>query len=223
MQAYILIKGAEGEVRSSIVESLLADDFEIDIDKTFSYGVCVMHRNSLTVVLTSVIGPNQESQGFETPEPAHDASCIVVGDGSVSDVVNALLNGADVYLREPVNYRELLSRIRALCRRIESGQTEEVERGTRPSLQELLPSGTWKSLTDTETRLLTYLVARKERLVAHEELMKAVWGTEVDKGRLRYYVHSLRKKLTEDTTLRLKTHSGFGYLLIDLKHPVNMS
>lgn len=49
------------------------------------------------------------------------AIIVVMGKGGETAVVNALLHGADVYMTKPLNYRELLSRIRALLRRYEAG------------------------------------------------------------------------------------------------------
>ena len=42
-----------------------------------------------------------------------------MGDGGELAAVNALLQGADSYIKKPLNYTELLSRIRGLMRRID--------------------------------------------------------------------------------------------------------
>ncbi|MCI0439999.1 MAG: winged helix-turn-helix domain-containing protein [Chloroflexi bacterium] len=221
MDAYVLIRGIDGELRPLVVESLIADGFSIDLDYAFSYGACVMRRGAQTVALTGDKPEREERHPTRLSNPARDACLIVVGDGTVPDVVSALLDGADAYLRKPINYRELLSRVRALFRRLESGMAHGPNSQRAADLKSVLPQSAWKSLTSTEARLLGYLVERKERLVAHDELMQAVWGRNVDKGRLRYYVHSLRKKLGEGTSLRVKTQSGLGYLLVDSDLPVN--
>jgi len=46
-----------------------------------------------------------------------DSPIITLGAGGETPMVDALLNGADVYLAIPVNLRELMARIRALLRR----------------------------------------------------------------------------------------------------------
>lgn len=46
-----------------------------------------------------------------------DAPIIVVGAGGEMAMVQALLQGADVYLVRPVNLREFMARVRALMRR----------------------------------------------------------------------------------------------------------
>ncbi len=229
MDAYVLIRGIDRDLRPAVVESLIADGFSIALDCTFSYGACVMRRGARTVALTDDRPWSEERlrqveslrHSARLSNPARETCLIVVGNGTISDVVSALLDGADAYLRKPINYRELSSRVRALFRRLESGIAHGPDSQRVADLKSVLPQSAWKGLTSTEARLLGYLVERKERLVAHDELMQAVWGRKVDRGRLRYYVYSLRKKLGEDTPLRLKTQSGLGYLLVDAEPPVN--
>lgn len=46
-----------------------------------------------------------------------DSPIIVLGSGGEMAMVQALLQGADVYLTRPVNIREFMARVRALLRR----------------------------------------------------------------------------------------------------------
>ncbi len=46
-----------------------------------------------------------------------ESPIITLGDGGETSMVQALLQGADVYLTRPVNVREFMARIRALLRR----------------------------------------------------------------------------------------------------------
>jgi hypothetical protein len=46
-------------------------------------------------------------------------------------VVNALLQGADLYMTRPINYRELLSRMRALLRRSNASNNDRPSQTSR--------------------------------------------------------------------------------------------
>lgn len=46
-----------------------------------------------------------------------ESPIIAVGSGAQMDMVQSLLQGADMYLARPVNVREFMARIRALLRR----------------------------------------------------------------------------------------------------------
>ena len=73
------------------------------------------------------------------------------------------------------------------------------------------------SLTVRELALLTALVERQGRIVAREELYRAVWGQAYSKSdrSVDVYVAKLRHKLGEAAphASLIHTHFGFGYRL----------
>ena len=77
-----------------------------------------------------------------------------------------------------------------------------------------LPPDVRMSLTGTESRLLNCLMERSGDVIGHDELMKRVWGKTVDKERLRFYIHCLRRKLKEVVHLSLHTRIGVGYRMV---------
>jgi DNA-binding response OmpR family regulator len=87
----------------------------------------------------------------------------------------------------------------------------------RPDEFTALVDGRPLALTVRELALLTALVERKGRIVAREELYRAVWGQDLrDADRsVDVYVAKLRHKLGKavpDEAL-IHTHFGFGYRL----------
>lgn len=52
-----------------------------------------------------------------------DGVIVVVGDAAEAELADVLLQGADIYIRKPVNFRELLARVRAFRRRIDLDDT----------------------------------------------------------------------------------------------------
>ena len=71
----------------------------------------------------------EEAVGLEEPDTITmlrrlmDGIIVVVGDAEEGEVVAALLKGADIYISKPVNFRELLARVRAFRRRGELDDT----------------------------------------------------------------------------------------------------
>ena len=59
----------------------------------------------------------EESQTIALLRRLMDGIIVVIGDSGEGQVVAALLAGADIYIKKPVNYRELLARVRAYQRR----------------------------------------------------------------------------------------------------------
>lgn len=124
-----------------------------------------------------------------------------------SDILRGLYMGADDYLVKPCSFDELKARIRAVIRRVSSSGRDgwrivyddgnlriDIKNGTVERQGEDVP------LTPTESRLLTYLVSQKGRIVPHKELLVNVWGPEyVDAvDYLSVYICYLRQKIEEN-------------------------
>ncbi|HEY3503554.1 MAG TPA: response regulator transcription factor [Actinocatenispora sp.] len=139
---------------------------------------------------------------------------------AVGDRVAGLDAGADDYLPKPFALPELLARIRALLRRVQSGPetltyadlridtaTREVHRGTRPV-----------RLTRTEFTILEIFLRHPRQVLYRSTVVDAVWGGEIasTSNSLDVYVGYLRRKLEAGGESRLlHTARGIGYVLRD--------
>ena len=50
-----------------------------------------------------------------------DGIIVIMGEGEERKVIAALLEGADIYIKKPINFRELLARVRGARRRGDLG------------------------------------------------------------------------------------------------------
>ena len=103
--------------------------------------------------------------------------------GEESDRIRGLDTGADDYIVKPFSMTELTARIRAVLRRIRPGLTEDrirqgditmdrVAHRVRRSDQEI-------HLGPTEFRLLDHFLQHPGRVFSREQLLNAVWGSDV--------------------------------------------
>lgn len=140
------------------------------------------------------------------------------------EVTKGLYLGADDYITKPFSMSEFLARVRAVVRR--SGEAPKqlsrsflnirqglgVDLAKRKVIVEGRPE---KSLSPTEQRILSVLVAHAGELVTTEELLERVWGpgSGKDSGKVKTYVHYLRKKLERDPSKPefILTERGVGY------------
>ncbi|MFO1272386.1 MAG: two-component system response regulator KdpE [Rubrivivax sp.] len=138
-----------------------------------------------------------------------------------ADKVTALDAGADDYLVKPFGAAELLARVRAQLRRqsLAPAAGEPVLRFGRIVVdlarRVVERDGQPLHLTPIEYRLLTHLAAQPDRVVTHQQLLKAVWGPghAEDTHYVRVHMANLRKKVEDDPSMprHLLTEAGIGY------------
>ena len=140
--------------------------------------------------------------------------------GEESDRIRGLDTGADDYLTKPFSMSELIARIRAVLRRIRPGLADDrlnhgdividrVAHRVRRSGQEI-------HLGPTEFRLLDHLMQHPGRVFSREQLLDAVWGSDVyvEARTVDVHVGRLRKALNVEGTVNpIRTVRSAGYSL----------
>jgi two-component system, OmpR family, response regulator QseB len=138
---------------------------------------------------------------------------------SLDDRIHGLESGADDYLPKPFAIPELISRVRALCRR-SAGFAESVWRvgalTIEPARHRVLLEGEVLDLPPREYRLLLELARQAGRYVTRSALEQAVFGdlAAIESNALEVHIHHLRRRLG---AARIRTIRGVGYLLEDGK------
>ena len=155
-----------------------------------------------------------------------DAPIIVLSArGAESVKVAALDAGADDYVTKPFGMNELLARLRAALRRIQSVDGDPVVRTASFTVDlsaktVVAPAGPVR-LTRTEWQILEVLARNPDRLVMQDQLLTEVWGPhhQHQTHYLRIYVGRLRRKLEPDPShpRYFITEAGMGYRLIGVE------
>ena len=140
------------------------------------------------------------------------------------DKIAALDAGADDYLVKPFGAGELLARVRAQLRRhlqqTPSGDTTISFGAISVDLlrRSVERAGERLHLTPIEYKLLTHLATQPDRVITHQQLLKAVWGPGhlEDTHYVRVHMANLRKKIEANPSMpeHLITESGIGYRFV---------
>jgi two-component system KDP operon response regulator KdpE len=137
------------------------------------------------------------------------------------DKIAALDAGADDYLTKPFGVGELMARLRSALRRSAQAETDPVFKTGNLVVdlnqREVLMKEQPVSLTPTEYDLLRTFVKHAGKVLTHDQLLRAVWGTayESETHLLQVNISNLRRKIEPDPVRPsyLITEPGVGYRL----------
>jgi two-component system, OmpR family, response regulator CpxR len=225
----ILVIDDDIELCELLTDYLQPEGFEVEMVNDSLRGIdrALSGRHSLVVL--DVMLP--EVSGFEVLRRIRASSAIPVlmltARGDEVDRIVGLEMGADDYLPKPFNPRELVARLRAVCRRTEGGSRG---RGDFPEDEMLAvgdlvletqtrivrKEGEYLVVTAAEFSLLQELLLKVGQVVSREDLAEKVLGRKLsmfDRS-IDVHVSSLRKKLgTQINGMeRIKTIRSVGYM-----------
>jgi two-component system KDP operon response regulator KdpE len=182
------------------------------------------------LILLDIMLPDID--GFEVLKLIRETSIVPVimltAKGEEDDRVRGLEMGADDYITKPFSPRELVSRVRAVLRRVQlsAGTSDDIiEVDDRLKIdfnrREVWVAGELINLRPTEYRLLYHLVKNAGWVLSHDQILSKVWGYEYqdEPHYVRLYINYLRKKIEEDPAnpKYILTERGIGYRFIDYR------
>ncbi|MES2341383.1 MAG: phosphate regulon transcriptional regulator PhoB, partial [Pseudomonadota bacterium] len=182
-EGYDVVVAADGEEALTLVSERLPDLIVLDwmLPKVSGIEVCRRLR--------------QRTESRNVP------IIMLTARGEESDRIRGLDTGADDYVIKPFAMSELSARIRAVLRRIRPGLAED-----RVHIGDLVidrvahrvkRAGAEVHLGPTEFRLLDYLMQHPGRVFSREQLLDAVWGSDVyvEARTVDVHIGRLRKAL----------------------------
>lgn len=126
--------------------------------------------------------------------------------------------GADDYITKPIKPKVLLSKVKALLRRLkQEGKSENINIYGDLTIDrdeyKILLSGNEIILPRKEFELLSLLTSKPGKVFKREEILDKVWGNEVVVGGRTIDVHirKLREKIGDNS---FKTVKGVGYKFV---------
>jgi two-component system phosphate regulon response regulator PhoB len=185
-EGYDVVVASDGEEALTLVSEKLPDLVVLDwmLPKVSGIEVCRRLR--------------QRSESRNVP------IIMLTARGEESDRIRGLDTGADDYVVKPFAMSELSARIRAVLRRIRPGLAEDRVRCGDLVIDRVAHrvrrSGKEIHLGPTEFRLLDYLMQHPGRVFSREQLLDAVWGSDVyvEARTVDVHIGRLRKALNRD-------------------------
>jgi DNA-binding response OmpR family regulator len=206
-KARIVVVEDDAAIRRGVVDVLRATGYEVAEASDGARGLEEAVRVGVDLVLLDLLLPRRD--GLEVLADVRKIRptlpvIILTARGTEEDRVRGLKMGADDYVVKPFSARELLARVEAVLRR-SVDRPEEVRRARLgPATIDFQrreicwPNQERIELSETETALLSFLVANKKRAVSREELLTRLWGIGpqgVETRTIDMHIARLRTKL----------------------------
>ncbi|GLS01332.1 DNA-binding response regulator [Brevundimonas denitrificans] len=225
MQPYVLVMEDEDALATLLSYNLEKEGYRVVVASDGEEGMLQIEERLPDLVLLDWMLP--KLSGIEVcrrirgkSETRNMPIIMLTARGEESDRIRGLDTGADDYLTKPFSMSELIARIRAVLRRIRPGLADDrlnhgdividrVAHRVRRSGQEI-------HLGPTEFRLLDHLMQHPGRVFSREQLLDAVWGSDVyvEARTVDVHVGRLRKALNVDGTVNpIRTVRSAGYSL----------
>ena len=134
------------------------------------------------------------------------------------DKVKGLDNGADDYMTKPFGVMELVSRVKALLRRVGDQDSEKIMRigdlVIDDEKRKVFVEDKPVELTYKEYELLHYLAQNQEIVLPRDSIMEHIWhaNCEIESRTLDVHIKTLRHKLG-DAGKYIKTVRNVGYCM----------
>lgn len=220
----ILLVDDEPDILEILSYNLTAEGYQVFTAKNGLEGVEKAKKKHPDLIILDVMMP--EMDGIEACEIIRNTEGLeqtlitfLTARSEDYSQVAGFDAGADDYITKPIKPKVLLSKVKALLRRIrkEEGAPAEVMKVGKLIINreeyKVINKGQELILPRKEFELLALLASKPDKVFKREVILDKVWGQEVVVGSRTIDVHirKLREKIGED---HFKTIKGVGYKFV---------
>jgi DNA-binding response OmpR family regulator len=226
MAMRILVVEDEPGIADALQRGLTADGFAVDVAHDGLVGLELARENPYAVIVLDIMLPTLN--GYKVCATLRGESnstpiLMLTAKTGEYDESEGLDTGADDYVTKPFSYPVLLSRIRALIRRSQVGDSASAELRVGDLRLDSGAQRAWRGNAEVELSprafaVLEFLMHQKELVVSKEQMLHNVWdhAFDGDPNIVEVYVSRIRAAIdTPFGRASLQTVRGVGYRLVD--------
>ena len=219
----VLVVDDEPNIADVISIALRYNEYEVVTAATGREALTAVSDSRPDLIVLDVMLPDVD--GFEVAKRLRDRAdetpiVFLTAKDTTEDKIRGLTLGGDDYVTKPFSVEELLARIATVLRRFgraggEEGKLRFGDLELDDETREVFRDGAPIELTDTEYRLLRFLMTHPRRVLTRAQILDHVWEYDFagDARVLETYVSYLRKKLEAHGPRLIQTVRGVGYAL----------
>ena len=220
----ILLVDDEPDILEIVNYNLTSEGYQVFTAKNGVEGVAMAKKKEPHLIILDVMMP--EMDGMEACERIRKISGLentiitfLTARGEDYSQVAGLDAGADDYITKPIRPKVLVSKVKALLRRLKEGENTQDdifkvgEIVINREEYKIINKGEELILPRKEFELLALLTSKPNKVFKRETILDRVWGSEVVVGGRTIDVHirKLREKIGEE---HFKTVKGVGYKFV---------
>ena len=220
----ILLVDDEPDILEIVGYNLSQEGYQVITAENGSEGVKKAKKEKPHLIILDVMMP--EMDGIEAceqirkmPDLSETVITFLTARGEDYSQMAGFDAGADDYITKPIKPKVLVSKVKALLRRLKEEDVSDkvLKIGSLTINREeykITHNGKEIILPRKEFELLSLLATRPGKVFKREEILDKVWGNEVVVGGRTIDVHirKLREKIGDK---RFKTVKGVGYKFVD--------
>jgi two-component system alkaline phosphatase synthesis response regulator PhoP len=219
--AKILIVDDEDDIRTLLQYNLEKEGYSVETAENGETALKIVGTFKPDLVLLDVMMPGMD--GIEVCETIRSNEsykntliCFLTARSEDYSQIAGLEAGADDYVSKPIRPKVLISRIKAMLRRIEGGdKTQDTSTSIIINRDKYYveKGGEIIHLPRKEFELLSLLASKPNHVFERDVILDRVWGTDIVVGDRTIDVHirKLREKIGES---HIRTVKGIGYKFI---------
>lgn len=218
----ILLVDDDADILEIVGFNLEAENYQVYTAKNGKEALTIAKKETPNLVILDVMMP--EMDGIETcehmrklPELSNTIITFLTARGEDYSQVAGFDVGADDYITKPIKPKLLVSKVKALLRRVkEDAAAEDILRIGDIEINreeyKIVKDNQEIILPRKEFELFYLLASKPGKVFKREEILDKVWGNEVIVGGRTIDVHirKLREKIGDEL---FKTIKGVGYKL----------
>ena len=218
----VLVVDDEPNITELVSMALRYEGFTVKTAATGRGALTAVTQFSPALVILDVMLPDID--GIEVLRRLNSSGAKVpiiflTAKDATDDKVHGLTIGGDDYVTKPFSIEELMARVRVVLRRhgsdSDNGKLSLADLELDDEAHEVRRNGHVVDLTNTEYRLLRYLLANPGRVLTRSQILDHVWHYDFggDASVLETYISYLRRKVDRVKPALIQTVRGVGYVL----------
>lgn len=205
-----------------LTEARLKKYFNIVTAENGSEALDIFYERQIDLIVADIMMPVMD--GYEMVRHLRDNNekvpvLFLTAKSTFDDKKTGYELGIDDYVTKPIDYEELILRIKALLRRANISDKMKIKVGNF-EMDENDYSALYKDnsieLTKKEFELLFKLLSYPNRVITKMQILGDVWGYESNSSEdtIKTHINKIRNKLKEVKEFEIMSVKGLGYKVV---------